>query len=633
MLSPAALEVCLQGRVRVRRLTDGEETSELDGAQALRYAAKAAARWMEARLCPLLWWNEDALETEGLVQWKGGHGALGFMQHHGQLEYWNGLTLQDGRWHLAPALLDALAPRLLARAFGDLSAVKDDGDTMVKLDPEILMKTALEAFQRDWNAAQLPPLAPLATLSTASLKSLESSHVTLAQIYDADQSLLAQLARRRPPDLPDWRGHGQGQLTGHLTSPQATAAQELYSCLQRQGWAVLQGPAGAGKTTLLRAFLEDLPVLKSIILAGPTNRAVRVLAKTVGAEEGRHYTTLHRLYYALRVTEEQRGNLKDPPPLAPQLLVLDESSMLDSNHGWMLTFVLAKYSEELLVCLVGDERQLPPVGRGEILAPLARLAPAVQLPGNQRATGPLAPLVAAVREGRMESLVAVSAAPVGNLLASLPHIRAAGHDLVICARRIDKFCYNAFRIQEHWRGQVPPGRDAFNSWQTWGKRDEPYPRPFCPFDTMPLRCHEPCPFGHDIRRGFTAILTSYRGRAGKKQTLELLSEEGETWRVELPERCYVDRYFEPAYALTVHDAQGGGWGNVGVVLPPFRYSPLLSRNMLYTAVSRARDSLRLYPHGQLTCEEAQVACRQTKPGRRTPLAFLVEELVMRRKAT
>jgi exodeoxyribonuclease V alpha subunit len=49
-----------------------------------------------------------------------------------------------------------------------------------------------------------------------------------------------------------------------------------------------------------------------------------------------------------------------------------------------------------------------------------------------------------------------------------------------------------------------------------------------------------------------------------------------------------------AFALTVHKSQGSEYGRVAVLLPPDASSPMLSRQMLYTALSRARQSVEIW---------------------------------------
>jgi exodeoxyribonuclease V alpha subunit len=50
----------------------------------------------------------------------------------------------------------------------------------------------------------------------------------------------------------------------------------------------------------------------------------------------------------------------------------------------------------------------------------------------------------------------------------------------------------------------------------------------------------------------------------------------------------------PAFCITVHKSQGSEYDHVGVVLPPDAAHPLLTRQLVYTAVSRARRSLALW---------------------------------------
>lgn len=73
---------------------------------------------------------------------------------------------------------------------------------------------------------------------------------------------------------------------------------------------------------------------------------------------------------------------------------------------------------------------------------------------------------------------------------------------------------------------------------------------------------------------------------------------------------------EWAYALTVHKAQGSEFGHVDLVLPDFD-TPLLSRALIYTAVTRARNSLALYAQAEVLLNGLQ-----RNPGRMGGLALL-----------
>ena len=125
---------------------------------------------------------------------------------------------------------------------------------------------------------------------------------------------------------------------------------------------VLTGGPGTGKTTLLRGVVEILGKKKlEVQLAAPTGRAAKRLAEATGKEA----KTIHRL---LEWKPEDHSFLRGPDlPLAADLLVIDEASMLDTQLAFQL---LAAVRNEARVLFVGDVDQLPSVGPGRVLADL-----------------------------------------------------------------------------------------------------------------------------------------------------------------------------------------------------------------------------------------------------------------------
>lgn len=131
----------------------------------------------------------------------------------------------------------------------------------------------------------------------------------------------------------------------------------------REGLHVVTGGPGTGKTTIVRGLLASLPAGTRVLLAAPTGRAARRL----GESTGQAALTLHRLLGAMGASG--RWEHHEDNPLQADVIIVDEASMVDVPLAAAL--VRAVPTGARLVW-IGDADQLPSVGPGAVLDDLLR---------------------------------------------------------------------------------------------------------------------------------------------------------------------------------------------------------------------------------------------------------------------
>lgn len=188
-------------------------------------------------------------------------------------------------------------------------------------------------------------------------------------LYHAEKGVAQRLKELRSEAKPIAKGIAEGilrdwQTRSHLEL--AAAQEDAVALALSEGVMVLTGGPGTGKTTTIKGILEVLEGAGlKVAMAAPTGRAAKRLAET----SGREAVTIHRL---LEV-EPSAGGMKfvknDSSPLEVDVVIIDESSMLDMTLSYHLLQALPRGCR---LILAGDADQLPSVGAGAVLNDIIR---------------------------------------------------------------------------------------------------------------------------------------------------------------------------------------------------------------------------------------------------------------------
>jgi exodeoxyribonuclease V alpha subunit len=393
------------------------------------------------------------------------------------------------------------------------------------------------------------------------------------------QRLLYLKSRARSVRLPDadsvireWEGQSGIKL--------AKVQREAIDNVLRHGVLVLTGGPGTGKTTIIRGIIAVLEAAGCRIqLAAPTGRAARRLA----ASAGRPALTVHKLLeYAPHEGPFAFGR-NESAPLDADALIVDESSMLDIA---LAAFLLKATPPGCRLIFAGDVDQLPAVGPGSVLKDIIR---------SQKV--PVLRLNEVFRQGR-ESRIVLNAHLINR--GRMPDFTAPEEfSLAECADEdavAAKIVEEYVKLAEAHGGQNiqvlspmhkqacgvenlnrllqetlnPPGgerREIATPRQALREGDK----------IMQMRNN----YDKEVFNGDIGWVESIEGRTLTARFpdigggLAVRYEQGELDELQL------------AYAMSVHKSQGGEYPIVILALSRAHYL-FLQRNLLYTAVTRAR---------------------------------------------
>ena len=409
-----------------------------------------------------------------------------------------------------------------------------------------------------------------------------------------------------------------------------------YAVLQKRaicqaasnGVFILTGGPGTGKTTVVRAIIRVFDAMGlRIALAAPTGRAAKRMSQSAGEEA----KTVHRLLEMEYGAEDKlRFRKNENDQLEDDVIIIDEASMLDL----MLTDALLKAIKPgARLILIGDVNQLPPVGAGHVFDDIIK--------SDRFATVELTHIFRQAQE----SLIVTNAHAVNH--GEYMNLESKSGDFFFLPRQED--AQTAATIAELCKKRLPKsyGLTVFDGIQVItpsrkgdagtemlnsalqslinpparGKAEKKV-RDFTLREgdkVMQIKNNYDIEWNKNGTQGFGI----FNGDIGVIKKIDL-SEELIT--VDFEDKiCEYDYTMldelELAYAITVHKSQGSEYPIV--IMPLYRYTPkLLTRNLLYTAITRAQSIVILVGNGEVA--KAMVDNnRQTK--RYTGLRYALEK--------
>ena len=436
--------------------------------------------------------------------------------------------------------------------------------------------------------------------------------VYLPQTHEAETEVARRLIRQKKSIRPG--GLSERALVGQIEDYErdegvtlCAEQREAVLAAAMEGIAVVTGGPGTGKTTSINCIIRLMQRMGKVELCAPTGRAAKRMSEATGCPA----RTIHRL---LEYSGEGQGFAKDEDdPLDADVVIVDEMSMVDV---FLMRSLLRALRSGARLVLVGDADQLPSVGAGNVLRDLID-AGAVRV----------VRLTEIFRQAQ-QSMIVVNAHRINH--GEYPVFRVKDTDFFV--ERKENPAQAAQTVVGLVQSRLPKylNADGLRSIQVMAPMKRGDAGVFAlnralqqalnpPSSSRPELTRGDCIFRlgdkvMQVRNDYDVEWTSpdkdgtgvFNGDIG--YIVEVNRGESElTVEFDDGRRAVYDAgmldELEPAYCMSVHKSQGSEFD--AVVLPLFSGPPMLmTRNLLYTAVTRARRLVVIV--GRESCVRAMV---------------------------
>ena len=381
----------------------------------------------------------------------------------------------------------------------------------------------------------------------------------------------------------------------------------IFAALE-SGVMVLTGGPGTGKTTVVRAMISIFNSIGlSTVLAAPTGRAAKRMSEATGEEA----KTVHRM---LEMEHGTDGYIKfgrsERNPLNEQVVIVDEASMLDLS---LTAALLRAMKRGARLILIGDSDQLPSVGAGNVLSDII---------ASERVR--TIRLTEIFRQSK-ESLIITNAHMINE--GSAPIINRTDSDFFFVRREregdiaeavatlIDQRLPKTYgaNIKDKIQVITPSKKgsagvevlnrvlqERLNPKTAFKKERQAHGVIFREGDRVMQVVNN---YDIEWEKNGAVGVGLFNGDIG---VIEVIRENTEKLIIRFDDKLCEYGFdlledLELAYAITVHKSQGSEYPVV--IIPMYACAPMLmARNLLYTAVTRAKNMVILVGRSDIPCK-------------------------------
>ena len=386
---------------------------------------------------------------------------------------------------------------------------------------------------------------------------------------------------------------------------------EAIKMINENNVTIITGGPGTGKTTIIKSIIEIYkPQKYKIVLSAPTGRAAKRITETTGEEA----STLHRLLEIGKLDEEtfyKKDKEYEGSPIDADIIIVDEVSMVDM---FIMSSLLSCIYLGTKLILVGDTDQLPSVGPGSVLKDIisSEKIPTVHLNQIFRQAAKSKIIVNAHRVNDGEKFIQKDDPNLEeNPKEDFFFIKENNPEkileqvLSLCNGRLKK--YGDYDFFENIQVLTPTKKGMLGTKELNKALQQ---------ELNPHRDGEPekLSMGATFRIGDRVMQTKnnydmywekkdgeslevgngvFNGETG---TITNINEKEKNIRIKFDDEkvCWYEfndlEQIEHSYCVTIHKAQGSEFDVVIMVIP--QAAPmLLTRNLLYTGITRAKKLL------------------------------------------